>query len=110
MDVYIRFFQDGQVKTRYLTTKFLETTKSENILETFESSTENLNATKLRQLGMDGPNVNQKMLRLLKSKRESLGLPCLIDIGTCSLHVVCGALKTADESSNFWHVVSTEKI
>lgn len=85
MDVYIRFFQDGQVKTRYLTSKFLARTKSENLLEAFESSTENLDATKLRQLGMDGPNVNQKMLRLLKSKRESLGLPCPIDIGTCCL-------------------------
>ena len=91
---------------RYLTSKFLARSKSENLLEALESSVEELDPTKLRQVGMDGPNVNQKMLRLLNSKRESLGLARPIDLGTCSLHVVCGALKCADESSDFWHVGS----
>ena len=50
---------------------------------------------------MDGPNVNLKMLRPLNSRRDSLSSAHPIDIVICSLHVVCGALKSADEALYF---------
>lgn len=46
---------------------------------------------KLIQVSMDGPNVNLKFYRLLKDKVEDV---CsLIDFGSCSLHVIHGALQ-----------------
>ena len=41
---------------------------------------------------MDGPNTNLKFLQELSS---------LIDIGSCSLHIIHGAFKTGSEATNW---------
>ena len=49
------------------------------------------------QLGMVGPNVNNlKLQKLFEEDRKKMNIemPDLIDIGTCSLHVIHGALQT----------------
>ena len=44
---------------------------------------------------MDGPNVNWKMLDLIVEDRNSNETyPNLLDVGSCSLHVVHGAFRT----------------
>ena len=50
---------------------------------------------------MDGPNVNLKFHKLFVEDRKKVDpdLPDLIDIGTCSLHVVHGALQTGIKKS-----------
>ena len=55
-----------------------------------------LNPSKLVQLGMDGPNVSLKLQRLFTEdrKRADVGLPDLLDTGSCSLHIVHGAIGT----------------
>ena len=80
--------------------------KAENLLFALKAGTKKLDSSKFTQVGMDGPSVNHKVLRLLNSERMSSCLPQLIDIGTCSLHIVCGALKSADKSNDFWGVGS----
>ena len=52
---------------------------------------------------MDGPNVNLKLHRLFAEDRKKIDpdLPELIDIGTCSLHVVHGALQTGIKKSSW---------
>jgi TusA-related sulfurtransferase len=55
---------------------------------------------------MDGPNVNLKFLRELKSDLRNASDPHdleLFDIGTCSLHVVHGGYKTAHNACG-WEV------
>ena len=80
--------------------------KAENLLFALKADTKKLHSSKFAQVGMDGPYVNHKVLRLLKSELMSSCLPQLIHIGTFSLHIVCGALKSADESNDFWGVGS----
>lgn len=45
---------------------------------------------------MDGPNVNIATLRAIKQTRPD-NMPQVIDIGTCSLHTVDGALRMVDK-------------
>lgn len=53
----------------------------------------------LIQVSMDGPNTNKKFLRLLIEAREKNNDLPLVDIGTCTVHSVSGAFKTADEKT-----------
>jgi hypothetical protein len=45
---------------------------------------------------MDGPNVNQKTLKLINEERDHDTK--LIHVGTCSLHTIDGALRAADKA------------
>ena len=60
------------------------------------------------QVPMDGPAINSKFFDALINYRSKCELPQLINIGSCSLHTVHGALKTAVEST-FWKVKQTLK-
>lgn len=50
---------------------------------------------------MDGPTVNLKFYTELVKTREEAQFPNLIEIGTCSLHVIHVAFKTDIESTNW---------
>ena len=54
---------------------------------------------KLLQVSMDGPSMNLKFLRLLQSGWKKKDIQELLDIGTCELHTIHGALKTETEAS-----------
>ena len=49
---------------------------------------------------MDGPNVNLKFYQEFCRKRKYEKFHFLIDIGSCSLHIIHGSLKTGAEKSN----------
>jgi hypothetical protein len=66
----------------------------------------NLNLKKMLQVSMDGSNVNLKYISELKKflkNAENPDDPQLLGIGTCSLHVVHGAYKTAHNACG-WKV------
>ena len=110
MDIVVRFWNDAtdEVTTRYLTSTFLGHASSQDLLTAFTSALgqQNLNLKKMQQVSMDGPNVNLKFLRELKTYLTNASDPNdveLFDIGTCSLHVVHGAYKTAHNACG-WKV------
>ena len=94
MDTIVSFWQGSKVVSRYLDSAFLGHTKSEDLLVGLKSCISELNTSNLVQIGMDGPNVNLKLHRLLVDDRRATNpeMPDLIDIGTCSLHVVHGGI------------------
>lgn len=101
LDVMANFWDcdNDRVRTTYLTSAFLEKTAAENLLESVLSVIKdaNLNLENLVQLSTDGPNVNLKLLFDLKQHMRD-NLPSekqILDIGTCSLHIINGAYKTA---------------
>ena len=53
-----------------------------------------MNKSKIIQLGMDGPNVNQLVLTKMQAQREEEELSLLEDIGSCGLHVISSAFQT----------------
>ena len=52
-----------------------------------------LDLSKQIQLSMDGPSINSKVLSVINKDREEAGLSKLINIGSCNLHVVYGAVQ-----------------
>lgn len=96
MDILIRFWKADRVITRYLGSQFLSGGRAEDLLKALKAALVNLDPTRMVQLGMDGPNVNLKLQKMFieDRKRTDPDVPDLIDIGTCSLHVVHGAMQT----------------
>jgi len=110
MDIVVRFWNDetNRVSTRYLTSAFLGHSTSVDLLNAFTTSVagQNLNMKKMLQVSMDGPNVNLAFLRELKGYLKNIGDPDdpeLLEMGTCSLHVVHGSYKTAHNACG-WKV------
>ena len=66
MDFVVRYFAQGRVKTRYLTSAFLGHTRAEDFKAKFEEAVSDLNVKKLAQVLMDGPHVNRKLLDMLE--------------------------------------------
>ena len=96
MDFIVRYFKDGEVKSRYLSSGFLGHTTAKDLKRAFEECTEKLDLKNLIQVSMDGLNVNWKMLDLIVEDRNSNETyPNLLDVGSCSLHVVHGAFRTS---------------
>ena len=60
------------------------------------------------QLSMDGPSLNCKVLSDMRKEREEAGLNHLVNIGSCNLHVVHGALQSATETK-MWNLKATMK-
>ena len=88
---------------RYLTSVFMNRSRADDILVAFKEGIEKLDPSRIIQVSMDGPNVNLKFLRLLNAERENK-YPHLLDCGTCSLLVVNGSLKSADEKCDQWKI------
>ena len=61
MDFIVRYFKDGEVKSRYLSSGFLGHTAAKDLKRAFEECTEKLDLKNLIQVSMDVPNVNWKM-------------------------------------------------
>ena len=68
---FVRYFKDGEVKSRYLSSGFLGHTTAKDLKREFEECTEKLDLKNLIQAYMDGPNINWKMLDLIVEDRNS---------------------------------------
>ena len=89
---------DFLVKRFYIGSAFMGHGDAVNCLENLLGVLYELDYVhKLIQLGMDGPNVNWKLHFLLKEKRLSKDheSPILLEVGSCSTHVLHGAYNTA---------------
>lgn len=101
MDIMVNYWaqDDGCVATRYLTSAFLEKSSALDLLEELTTcvAESNLSLENLIQLSTDGPNVNLKLIFDIKNHmKKTLNLNNeILDTGTCSLHIVNGAYKTA---------------
>lgn len=109
MDIVVRFWGENEVKTRFLTSCFLGHATAHDLLMNFISALkeQGLNLKNMMQVSMDGPNVNLKFLKDLKSylREDSPDDPELLSFGTCALHIVHGAFKTAHDKCD-WNIPS----
>ena len=62
-----------------------------------------IDVTKVVQVSMDGPNVNWKLHRLLMEHVAAADVhaPKLLDVGSCSLHVLHNAFKAGAKASEW---------
>jgi hypothetical protein len=103
MDILVRYWNEGEnkVTVRYWTAKFLVHTCCDDFVAVLHDGLTELEETKMIQISMDGPNTNLKLLREIQDERQNNKLSSLIDIGSCSLHLIHGAFKTGSEKSSW---------
>ena len=96
MDCGVRYWDSeiGLVKTRYLGSEFLLRPNAQNLFDKLIEAVKKLDLSRMIQLSMDGPNVNWEVFNRLHTFREEREYPVILDIGSCSLHIVHGALQT----------------
>ena len=99
------------VEVRYWDSSFMGHCTSHDMKNHFDKRISDLNLNKVLQVSMDGPSVNLKFHRDFQSNvnSEQLELPKLIDIGSCSLHLIYSAFKMGVESTD-WEVKKTFKV
>ena len=102
MDFFVRFIKDGKVEMRYLGSAFLGYTTAADLKRNFDEATKDLDKRKMIQVSMDGPNVNWKLLSSIVDEWQSNDdYPELLDIGSCSLHVIHGAFRKGMNKTNW---------
>ena len=100
MDFVVRYFNKDGVTCRYITSEFLDHTHVDD-LKKFEGI-KDLEKKKMLPVSMDGPNVNWKLYdSIVEEQNENDDYPDLIDIGSCSLHVVHGAFRTGVQKTKW---------
>lgn len=109
MDFNIRFFDEEKkiVVNRYLGSEFLGHTTATDLLNHFKKATSMLDPNKITQISMDGPAVNMKFFKDYVEDRRVLDPDNTspLEIGSCGLHVIHGAFKTAFENTG-WKLAS----
>ena len=60
-----------------------------------------LNMKNLKQISMDGPNMNWKFFDCFINERKSEELPGLINTRSCSLHVLNNTFKTGANATGW---------
>ena len=105
MDIFVRYWSEQRVSSRYLQSIFMGHGRAQDILEHFLLGIGDLDLKRVTHVSMDGPNVNWAFHKQLQTKIK-LDFGCqMLDIGSCGLHVVNGAFKHGSEASS-WDVPS----
>ena len=102
MDLIIHFWDKERQKVSmlYYGSKFLGHTTSKDLVSNFREALGALSMSNLVQIGMDGPRTNWKFFEDFVKERDP-DLPGLINLGSCSLHVVHGAFKTGAQATGW---------
>ncbi|KAJ8665433.1 hypothetical protein QAD02_007095 [Eretmocerus hayati] len=105
MDMFVRAWNDmkNQAVTKYLGSAFLQHCTALDLLREFQNITQNLNYQDVVEIGMDGPNVNFKLLaEFKKTFNDSEDGTCKIfDVGSCGIHTMHNSFKTRFEASGW---------
>ena len=103
MDFFVKYFNKDRVVCRYLTSRFLGHTCAEDLKKESEEGIQEFDMKKMVHISMDGPNFNLSVLydSIVEDRNQNDDYPALIDIVSCSLHVVHGAFR---------HVVQKKKM
>ena len=72
-------------------------------MSAFKEGTSKLKPSKMLQVSMDGPSVNIKFLDMLMEERKKTnpGMPGLLKLGSCSLHIIHGAFSTGMQRTDW---------
>ena len=85
---------ENKVQVRYWNSIFIAHSAASDLFSKFNKGLKGIDLIKLTQVSMDGPSVNWKFYENVEKSWEEAELRKLVNIGSCSLHVVHRALKT----------------
>ena len=110
MDIVVRYWDESasRVKARYFHSDFLGHATAKDLLSHFQDATQDLDDSRLVQIGMDGPSVNHLFFKLLVDSRRKKEQNDLVTIGSCNIHNMHGAYRNGIEASG-WEIKNTLK-
>ena len=93
----------------YLDSKFLGHATANDLVASFNKIINTIDSrNKMIQILMDGPSTNWKLFDFIHKDQEKKEQKKLLDIGSCSLHIIHGAFKSGVEK-NGWDMKSIFK-
>ena len=106
MDVQVRYWdaQRGIAVSRYIVSKFLKNPNAKNLTDMLLGAVEDLDSARQVALSMDGPNVNWSVVNLLNDDRTKNNMNELLQLGSCSLHIINGAFKKGFDNGTKWEM------
>ena len=75
---------------------------AKNFFDCLITLLKDLPSERFLQLSIDGPNTNWSILTMLYDDCCEKDYPKIIDIGSCSLHVLYGAFKSGVEATDWF--------
>ncbi|KAL7393201.1 hypothetical protein ABVT39_007828 [Epinephelus coioides] len=94
LDVHVRFWDEGQVHSRYLGSQFMGHSTAQDLLSHLKECMDKLDLRGLVSLSMDGPSVNWKLFDLFqKEQAKQYGGVQLVCVRSCGLHMLHNAFK-----------------
>ena len=108
MDMIVRFWnsESNKVAERYFNSEFKGHATTADMLTHLKNGMALLYSSSLVQISMDGPNVIVGFYHKLFQERKDDELTNLLNIGSCSLHVVHGSFKKGAKESG-WNLGNT---
>ena len=103
MDVVIKYWDSkkNEAVSKYFSSTFLGHASAEHLKTAFLSLIDCFDHDRLIQISMDGPKVNILFYKKVVEFRSKENHKPFIDLGTCNLHVMHGALKTGVKSTGW---------
>ncbi|KAF3854298.1 hypothetical protein F7725_022353 [Dissostichus mawsoni] len=101
LDIHIRFWNDNQVNSRYLTSFFMGHHTAAQIYEKVETVCLDIGFQNLIQLSMDGPNVNWKLFSIAQQNIEGQTGKKMLNVGSCGLHILHNSFRAGCASTNW---------
>ena len=100
----IRYWNETakQVGPRFFKFQFPRRPNAKNLFDCLITSLKDLPSERFLQLSIDDPNINLSVLTMLHDDRCEKDYPKIIDIGSCSLHVLHGAFKSGAEATDWF--------
>ena len=104
MDVYVQFWNVAKLKVsvQFIGSTFFGYGTHQNLLNVFMKLTnKELVQSKLYQISMDVPSVNLIFYSEIVQDRQENMVHSLIDVSSCSLHILYGSFKTGAEKTGW---------
>jgi len=99
MDVHVRYWEAGEVHTRYMGSEFMGHATADDLLGKLKSSLTGLHVPNLIQVSTSGPNVNWKMFESLQQELKDYHDIHFLNVGSCGLHQVHEAFQCGSRVS-----------
>ena len=95
MDIYIRYWnsEEKRVEVRYYEVDFMGHATAKDLQHSFNETLKSFSASKLLQIGKNGPHVNWSLYDELCDERSKLTLKELLHTGSCSQYILHVSFK-----------------
>ena len=100
-DFHVHHCDGDKVMSRFYDSQFMGHATADDLKKTYEKSTEELPESEMLQISMEWPNINWPFYSKVEQSLQNDHGVCLINIGSCGLHIVHGAFQKGVEDTKW---------